>query len=157
MLSGELARLSGVSPDTIRFYERKGLLPLANRSEKGYRHYSTDALPRVRLIQSALALGFTINELSVILQIRNQGGKPCHKVQQMAHEKLQRIETMIRDLKLVRKDLRSCLEDWDRELSNVPEGKQALLLEKHSEKNWKQKKSPLWIPSGLKKKRRPGS
>ncbi|MGH9857153.1 MAG: MerR family transcriptional regulator, partial [Acidobacteriota bacterium] len=63
LLSGELARLSGVSPDTIRFYERKGLLQKTERSANGYRKFSAESVSRVRLIRSALAVGFTIHEL----------------------------------------------------------------------------------------------
>ena len=61
--SGELARLTGVSRDTLRLYERRGLLPAPGRSESGYRRYGTSAAHRVRLIRAALSIGFTIDEL----------------------------------------------------------------------------------------------
>jgi DNA-binding transcriptional MerR regulator len=60
--SGELAQLAGVSPDTLRHYERKGLLAAPHRSPNGYREYPASALDRVRLIRRALAVGFTLSD-----------------------------------------------------------------------------------------------
>src|SRR5947209_17576098 len=77
--SGELARQAGVSPDTLRHYERRGLLPPPQRSAAGYRLYSNEALGRVRLIRGALSTGFTVNELGAILADRDRGGAPCRR------------------------------------------------------------------------------
>ncbi len=60
--SGELARLAGVSTDTLRHYERKGLLARPRRSCNGYREYPASDLDRVRLVRGALGIGFTLNE-----------------------------------------------------------------------------------------------
>src|SRR5215831_18816191 len=68
--SGELARLTGVSRDTLRLYERRRLLPVQSRSASGYRLYGPAAAHRVRLIRAALSIGFTIEEC---LQDRNRG------------------------------------------------------------------------------------
>jgi len=68
--SGELARLAGVSTDTLRHYERLGLLPKAQRTEGGYRQYTAQSLERVRLIRRALTIGFSLPELTVILKMR---------------------------------------------------------------------------------------
>ncbi len=152
--SGELARLSGVSPDTIRFYERKGLLLRPERSANGYRRYAAESLSRVRLIRSALAVGFTIAELSQILRIRNNGGEPCLKVQQIAQEKLQKIETTIHQLKCLKKDLKNCIQEWDLTLTNTKVGEPALLLEKLAEKHsFRKKTSSPMVPAGLKNRR----
>ena len=154
LLSGELARLSGVSSDTIRFYERQGLLLKPERYANGYRKYPADSLQRVRLIRAALAVGFTIDELSRILRIRNQGGKPCHDVVRLALQKLQQIETTIRDLKRMQKDLKTCVREWEQTLHSVSEDRPALLLQKLAEKgSHGGRHSPL-IPAGLKKQRR---
>src|SRR5262249_35903045 len=75
--AGELARLTGVSADTLRHYERKGLLK-PRRAPNGYREYSPHAIERVRLIRSALAIGLKLDELAHILKTREAGGAPCH-------------------------------------------------------------------------------
>ena len=62
MRIGEVARLTGVSRDTVRHYERRGLLKTTPRTEGGYRMYSPDAVEQIRLVRSALAVGFTIAE-----------------------------------------------------------------------------------------------
>jgi hypothetical protein len=86
-LKKTLAQLAGVSRDTLRHYERRGLLPAAQRSQNGYRHYPPQALERVRLIRGALGIGFTVDELRDILQSRDRGVAPCHQVHALAMDK----------------------------------------------------------------------
>lgn len=154
LLSGELARLSGVSSDTIRFYERKGLIVRPERSQSGYRKFPIETLARVRMIRSALAVGFTVAELSKIFQIRDRGGNPCHKVQQLAKSKLEQIEDQLKTLLRAKRDLESCVEEWEHVLANTQTGKRALLLEKLAEKQTIRAlpSSPL-VPAGLKRKK----
>ena len=154
LLSGELARLSGVSPDTIRFYERKGLIVRPQRSQSGYRKFPIETLARVRMIRSALAVGFTIAELSHIFQIRDRGGNPCHKVQQLAKAKLKQIELQMNVLRRAKKDLQGCVEEWEHVLANSGSETRALLLERLAVKQSMQvlPSSPL-IPAGLKRKK----
>ena len=71
MQSGELANLAGVSTDTLRHYERLGLLARPQRTESGYRRYTPQSLERVRLIRSALSVGFSLPELTAILKMRD--------------------------------------------------------------------------------------
>jgi DNA-binding transcriptional MerR regulator len=68
MRSGGLARLTGVSTDTLRYYERLGLLPKPPRTGGGYRDYPTTSLERVRLIRRAMSVGFSLSELTTILK-----------------------------------------------------------------------------------------
>jgi len=77
MHSGELARLAGVSSDTLRYYERQRLLPDVPRSASGYRLFPPEALARVRLIRGALSIGFSVRELAAIFGERDRGGVPC--------------------------------------------------------------------------------
>src|SRR5258708_20658171 len=84
MHSSELARLAGVSTDTLRYYERLRLLPAAPRSASGYRLFSAQALNRIRLIRGALAIGFSVRELATIFAERDRGGPPCHRVGELA-------------------------------------------------------------------------
>ena len=71
--SGELAKSAGVSTDTLRHYERKGVLTRPLRGRNGYRQYPASALDRVRLVRRALAVGFTLDELAGILAFATTG------------------------------------------------------------------------------------
>jgi DNA-binding transcriptional MerR regulator len=127
--SGELAHIVGVSPDTLRYYERKGVLPLPQRTESGYRIYPAHALQRVNLIRGALSIGFSINELSRILKQRDTGHPPCRQVHQLAKDKLTQVEIQLRDIQSLRRNLRSLIRTWDSKLSHTPAGQPARLLE----------------------------
>jgi MerR family transcriptional regulator, copper efflux regulator len=127
--SGELAKLTGVSTDTLRFYERSRLLPLAPRAANGYRCYPRDSLQRVLLIRRALGLGFSVAELARILKARDSGCAPCKTVRALAAEKLQKIEVQLKELKRFRKELAATLCEWDYRLAGAHPGKPAHLLE----------------------------
>ncbi len=128
MRSGELARRAGVSSDTLRHYERKGVLPKPTRTPSGYRMYDEAAFRRVGLIQRALAVGFTLDELASVLRVRDRGGAPCARVRELAAEKLADLEQRLRDMQKLRADLRRLVEDWDARLKAHP-GQRAHLLE----------------------------
>src|SRR5215203_1060936 len=95
--SGELAQLCGVSPDTLRHYERLGLIS-TRRSSNSYREYPPEALMRVRTIRSALRIGFTLKELAKVFRVRDRGGVPCHEVRNLAQRKLEETATRIQEL-----------------------------------------------------------
>jgi DNA-binding transcriptional MerR regulator len=128
-LSGELARLTGVSTDTLRHYERKGVLPVARRLNNGYRKYPPDSIERVRLIRRALAVGFTLDELAQFLKARDRGQAPCHEVRTLAEEKLTEVESHLTELLAVRDELRATLVDCDKRLAGKKAGQRAGLLE----------------------------
>ena len=127
--SGELARLAGVSTDTLRHYERKGLLVRARRSANGYREYLATDLDRVRLVRAALGIGFSLDELASILSVRDQGGAPCRRVRAIAGAKLTAVEIEIRELTMMRNTLRSLLKSWDERLTKTTPSERAGLLE----------------------------
>jgi len=127
--SGELARLAGVSPDTLRHYERVGVLQKPARSENNYRVYPESALPRVLLVRRALAFGFSLAELAIVLKERERGAPPCGKVRALAASKLASTEVRLLELTKLRDDLRTLLETWDQRLQNTPAGGPARLLE----------------------------
>jgi DNA-binding transcriptional MerR regulator len=129
MRSGELAGLAGVSTDTLRHYERLGLLPKPLRSPANYRNYPPDALGRVQLIQRAIKVGFSLTELITVLKERDAGGRPCRQVRHLLTTKLRDIERQIRDLASMRADLARISKDWDRRLSRTAKGEPARLLE----------------------------
>ena len=126
--SSELAKLAGVSTDTLRHYERVGVLS-SRRSANGYREYSPDATERLRLVRSALAVGFTLTELASIFEVRSRGGAPCRQVRELAAEKLAHMDVQLRDITAVRNRLRALIKDWDLRLQKTTSGEPARLLE----------------------------
>jgi len=127
--SGELARLAGISVDTLRHYEQIGVLPAPARTEGNYRRYPAGAIDRVRLVRQALAIGFSLPELAKILRVREKGGAPCRQVRALLTEKLARVDREIADLHVLRDQLRSLVKDWDRRLAETPRDQPARLLE----------------------------
>lgn len=126
---GELATAAGVSTDTLRHYERKGVISRAQRGANGYRQYPPATLDRVRLVRRALAIGFTLDELAVILKSRERGGMPCREVRRLAGEKLASTEERLRELVELRDELRATLKEWDARLAKTSKGNRAGLLE----------------------------
>ncbi len=129
ILSGELARLCGVSADTIRHYERLGLLPAAVRGSNGYRRFPREAVDRVTLIRRAVAIGFSLAEVQRILRQRDGGSVPCRGVRAMAGKKLEDLDQRIAELAAMRVELDAIIEDWDARLAVTAEGEPARLLE----------------------------
>ena len=127
--SGELADLAGVSRDTLRHYERKGVLPRPLRGHNGYRRYLPEALQRVRLVRRALSVGFTLDELARVLKVRDAGGAPCQEVRTIANQKLLDVQQQLHELTQLRDDLQATLKDWDARLALGSNGKRANLLE----------------------------
>lgn len=133
IFSGELAKLCGVSPDTIRHYERLGVLPVAVRGENGYRRFPRESVARVRLIRRALAIGFSLAEVGRILRQRDSGVMPCRNVRALAGEKLAALEERIAEMTAMREDLVKMLEEWDARLAAMRDGEPARLLETMNE------------------------
>ena len=129
MQSGELSRLVGISTDTLRHYERLGVLPKPPRTNGGYRDYPANSLERVRLVQSALKVGFSLSELATILRMRDRGEVPCQRVRAIAGRKLEEVKQQINDLLVMRDQLERILKDWDARLTRTGKGKPARLLE----------------------------
>jgi DNA-binding transcriptional MerR regulator len=126
---GQLAKRSGVSADTIRYYERIGLMPTPARTPAGYRVYSESAIGRVRLVQNALRFGFSLKQLGAFLGVRRDGGAPCQNVRAAGAQILEAIEHQIAELTASRESIKETLVLWDRRLSQTPEGRPAHLLE----------------------------
>jgi MerR family copper efflux transcriptional regulator len=129
MQSGELARLAGLSTDTLRHYERLGLLRTPPRTDGGYRDYPVHALERVRLIRRALSVGFSLAELKTILAMRDRGEVPCLQARAMAENKLQQVRRQLKELLVMRNQLERLLKDWDARLARTQKGQPARLLE----------------------------
>src|SRR6476659_5576664 len=117
MKSGELAKRTGVSADTLHHYEKKGLLAPIEKQDNGYRHYDESAVGRVQMIRRALRLGFTLDELAPLLKERDRGGKPCKSVRSLAAKKLSEIEEQIAALTELRDQFAAILKNWDQALA----------------------------------------
>jgi MerR family transcriptional regulator, copper efflux regulator len=131
--SGALAKATGVSPDTIRHYEKIGVLPRASRTQSGYRIYSANAVERVLVVQRALRIGFTLAELAEVLRTRDSGGAPCRRVYQLAQEKLKGIEAGIEALIRTKQYLEKVLSDWEQRIQQAGPGQKSHLLHSLSE------------------------
>jgi MerR family transcriptional regulator, copper efflux regulator len=129
MRSGELARLSAVSTDTLRHYERLGLLPRPPRTSGGYRDYPAGSLARVQLIRRAMHIGFSLPDVAAVLKLRERGEFPCHHARQIATQKVKQLTAQIRELTALRRQLQRILRDWDVRLARTAKGKPARLLE----------------------------
>lgn len=127
--SGELAAMTGISRDALRYYERHGLLPAAQRAQNGYRRYPPQAAARVRLIRAALSIGFTVDELSEILSARDRGLAPCKRVHGLAMEKARALKVRIAELTALHGALQVAIRSWSRKLKSTAAGRQAGLLE----------------------------
>jgi MerR family transcriptional regulator, copper efflux regulator len=129
--SGALAKSAGVSPDTIRHYERIGVLPRASRTGTNYRIYPTSALERVLVVQRALRIGFTLAELAEVLKARDAGGAPYRRVYQLAQERLKGIEADIEALKRTRRYVKKVLCDWEQRIQSTGSGEIAFAVFAH--------------------------
>ena len=144
---GDLARVTGLSPDTLRHYERLGLLS-ATRTPGRFREYGHDAVHRVRVIQAALAIGFTLAELSGVLAERTAGRAPCQRVRKLAGAKLVALTERIRELSRLQRQLERTLAVWDSQLAGTPSGVPARLLDSLASRNDRRgaaaRRNPPW-------------
>ena len=99
MTIGQMARSAGASVETIRFYEREGLLEHPARSASGYRKYAPEAVARLRMIRQAKELGFSLNEIKELLALRVAPGKSCSDVRARTERKIADIDQRIAALK----------------------------------------------------------
>ena len=103
---GQIAKLARVGVETIRFYERQGLLIQPERKESGYRQFSEDAVARLRFIKRAKELGFSLKEVRELLEIQENPDASRAEVKRHAEVKLDDIEAKIRDLQRMKKALK---------------------------------------------------
>lgn len=108
--TSEVAKAAGVNLQTIRFYEREGLLPAPKRTLSGYRQYSDEAVRIIRFIKRAQELGFTLREAKELLKLRSAGPRRAGAARLAAESKLEDIDEKIRDLNAMRAALSSLVE-----------------------------------------------
>ncbi|HEY7488406.1 MAG TPA: MerR family transcriptional regulator [Streptosporangiaceae bacterium] len=108
--SGEVAEAAGVNPQTLRYYERRGLLPRPERSLGGHRLYPPDTVDLLRVIKAAQRLGFTLDEVADLLAAaRGPHGRVRDRLDKRATAKLAEVEARIADLYIIRDRLRAVL------------------------------------------------
>lgn len=109
---GKLAALAGVGAATVRYYEQRGLLGVAPRTRSGYRRYDQNAARRLRFIKHAQELGFSLDEIRELLDLRVDDPASCQQVEATARGKLDLIQQRMRELERMRQTLeglvRSC-------------------------------------------------
>ncbi|MDA8240630.1 MAG: heavy metal-responsive transcriptional regulator [Nitrospiraceae bacterium] len=119
---GQLARKAEVNIDTIRYYERRGLISPSNRKESGYRQYLDDTVVRIHFIKHAKELGFSLDEIAELLSLKLDPKTKCGDVRKKAQEKINEIEGKIQILERMRQTLvrltRMCEEG--RQVSECP-------------------------------------
>ncbi len=102
----ELARRTGTSPKTIRYYESIGVLPPPRRAPNGYRHYDETDVARLQLVRGARQLGLSLDEIKEIIALRERGEAPCRVLLTRLQEKADEIAGRIRELQRLEKQLR---------------------------------------------------
>lgn len=107
---GELARHAGVNIQTVHYYERRKLLLPVGRTDSGYRLYDEEALKRLRFIRHAKELGFTLEEIRGLLDLKVQSTVACERVKEKAKVKLKNVEQKIKALRSVKITLKELVK-----------------------------------------------
>lgn len=110
---GDVARLAGVRIDTVRFYEKRGLIPRPDRRPSGYRVFASDTVRQIRFIKRAQELGFTLDEITDLLRLRVSHRARCADVMEIAQHKAELIDTKIADLRSMRSALDRLMESCE--------------------------------------------
>lgn len=111
---GALGRESGLTPDTIRYYEEIGVMPDPDRSGNGYRVYAAPDIERLEFIGQAQALGLSLEEIREVLAMTDGGIDPCDHVRDRLHQRLSEVERRIGELEALRGRLRGALQEAER-------------------------------------------
>ncbi|MBI3983311.1 MAG: MerR family transcriptional regulator [Gemmatimonadetes bacterium] len=102
---GRAAQAANVNAQTLRYYERRGLLLPVKRTPSGYRQYSEDTVARLRFIKRAQELGFSLKEIQGLLALRVRHGSACDAVERRTRQKIALVERKIEDLRRIRRTL----------------------------------------------------
>lgn len=128
---GKVAEATGLSKKSIRYYESERLIPRAERSAVGYRLYPPEVLARLRFIQKAKAIGFSLDDIRGILELSERGRPCCNQVVVWSEKKLSELDDQIRFLQQLRKKIAEYQEKWKKRGApkTVPESEICALIE----------------------------
>lgn len=115
MRIGELAKATGTKAETIRYYEREGILPAADRTDSNYRDYSKDHLATLTFVRRARGLGFSMAQVRQLAALSDHEDKPCEDVDQLVRRQLAEVDQKIADLASLRKELREMVRSCEGE------------------------------------------
>lgn len=110
MLIGEISAATGVDSQTIRFYERQGLVPEPRRASNGYRTYDAATIDRLRFIRAAQSAGLTLAEIAQVLDLRGAGQTPCSHVSLVLTQKLAEVRSRQQELAVLAGELEHLIE-----------------------------------------------
>ena len=111
---GEVSRQSGVGIETLRFYEKSGLVDRPSRTASGYRVYDGSILERLAFIKKAQMLGFSLDEIRELIDHKRAGENPCGHVRAKVKGRLQDLDERIRQMMLYRDELAAELKQWEK-------------------------------------------
>lgn len=111
---GEVAKQTGIGIETLRFYERSGLLDEPVRTEAGYRLYGANALNTLEFIKRAQVLGFTLTEIKRIISESRAGESPCDEVREIVRQRLVELDERLHQMQLYRDTVAKTLRQWDK-------------------------------------------
>jgi DNA-binding transcriptional MerR regulator len=151
---GKVAAAAAMSTDTIRYYERLGLIPKAARTAAGYRVYSAQVIHRLMVVRNAQQFGFSLKQIAAFLGVRERGGRPCREVRSAAQRLLDAVDRQIAELMTARERMQATLKAWDRILTDTPPDRPAYLLEALAAAP-ERSPSPATRPLNPKRARRP--
>ncbi len=112
LLIGDVAKRTGLTPATIRYYESIGLVTAPARSRAGYRRYGENTLEEIRFIRKAQGLGFALEEVQEILRLSRNGEAPCSHVLELAKRRLAAVDDRIAQLSRFREELSADIDRW---------------------------------------------
>lgn len=115
---GQVAAQSGVSVDTLRYYERLGLLPVSARTDGGYRLYEPRVLDRLAFIKRAQSFGFTLDEIKQMLHLETAEPETCSRVLEMIERKLDDLDRQYEEIKRLRRELAAYKVECERALAS---------------------------------------
>ena len=110
MKIGDLSRMTGTRVETIRFYEKEGLIPAPGRTGGNYRAYEQTHLNRLSFIRRSRDLGFTLDQVRVLLDLSDDRSRSCCAVDELAREQLRSVERKIEDLQALQRELARLLD-----------------------------------------------
>ena len=113
MRIGELAKATGTKAETIRYYEREGILPAADRTDSNYRDYSQNHLAALTFVRRARGLGFSMAQVRELLALSDHDEKPCEDVDQLVRQQLSEVDSKIADLTALREELGQMLQSCE--------------------------------------------